>query len=243
MSANVACGSPRGLEAHTMIGNRRSIQFDSRVRRLGFGVACCLLLVTSPALAHPHVWVTIKEELIYAPDGALVGVRHAWTFDDMFSAYATQGVSARTKGRFTREELQPIAQLNVESLKEDGYYTYTWIDGQKQNVVFGDPTDYWFDYNPDTSELTLHMTLPLKAPLMAKQLVVEVYDPVFFVDFGLAGDSPVTLVTAPRQCSASTTRPGGSPAFVPGFNQLFTTSEANIGMGMRFASKISVQCP
>src|ERR1700692_1553371 len=36
----------------------------------------------SVAQAHPHVWITATSELIYAPDGSVTGVRHAWTFDD-----------------------------------------------------------------------------------------------------------------------------------------------------------------
>ncbi len=185
----------------------------------------------------------MKEQFVYGSNGALVGLHHAWTFDDMFSAYATQGLIAKTKGQFTREELQSLAKLNVESLKEDGYYTYMWLDGQKRTDLFDDPTEYWFDYNADTSELTLNVKLQLKSPVTAKQLVVEIYDPIFFVDFGLERDSPVELVTAPSQCSGSTTRPGGSPSYVPGVNQLFTASEANMGMGMNFSSKILVQCP
>ena len=31
-------------------------------------------------------------------DGSVVGVRHAWTFDDMFSAFAIQGIEAKKKG-------------------------------------------------------------------------------------------------------------------------------------------------
>ncbi len=226
-----------------MIGNSALMRIDTSVRRLTLGFACCVWLVASPALAHPHVWVTMKEELIYTPDGALVGIRHAWTFDEMFSAYATQGISAKTKGQFTREELQPLAKLNVESLKEDGYYTNTWIDGHKRNDVFEAPTEYWLDYDTEKTELTLHVTLPLRTPLTAKDLMIQIYDPIFFVDFGLNENEPVTLVTAPTQCAVSTSRPGGSPSFLPGVNQLFTKSDANIGMGMQFASKIAVRCP
>jgi ABC-type uncharacterized transport system substrate-binding protein len=40
----------------------------------------------------------------------MTGVRHAWTFDDMFSAYALQGISRAKKGQYTREELAPLAQ-------------------------------------------------------------------------------------------------------------------------------------
>jgi len=207
------------------------------------GLAVCLFTLASPAFAHPHVWVTIKEEFTYGPNGELLSVHHAWTFDDMFSAYALQGLTAKTKGQFTRDELQSLAKLNVESLKEDGYYTYAWVDGQKRSNLFDDPTDYWFDYNAATSELTLNVTLRLKSPISAKQLAVEIYDPVYFVDFGLDRDKPVELVTAPPQCAVSTTRPGGSPSYVAGVNQLFTASDANVGMGSNFASKILVQCP
>ncbi len=49
----------------------------------------------NPAQAHPHVWITASSELLYAPDGAITGVRHAWTFDDMFSTYALQGIETK----------------------------------------------------------------------------------------------------------------------------------------------------
>jgi ABC-type uncharacterized transport system substrate-binding protein len=87
-------------------------------RRIVFLIAglACLVASTPRAQAHPHVWVTMTSELLYAPDGSVTGVRHAWTFDDMFSAFATQGLEQKTKGQFAREELAPLAKVNVESL-------------------------------------------------------------------------------------------------------------------------------
>jgi ABC-type uncharacterized transport system substrate-binding protein len=75
-------------------------------------------LVSGPtgAQAHPHVWITATSELLYAADGSLTGVRHAWTFDDMFSTYALQGIESKVKGAYSHEELAPLAQTNVESL-------------------------------------------------------------------------------------------------------------------------------
>jgi lipoprotein-releasing system permease protein len=55
-----------------------------------------LLRAAGAASAHPHVWVTMKAEVVYAPDGSVTGVRHAWTFDDMFSVFATQGIDTKT---------------------------------------------------------------------------------------------------------------------------------------------------
>ena len=44
----------------------------------------------------------------------MTGVRQAWTFDDMYSAFATHGLEQKTKGLFTCEELAPLAQVDVE---------------------------------------------------------------------------------------------------------------------------------
>jgi ABC-type uncharacterized transport system substrate-binding protein len=64
------------------------------------------LLWAAPALAHPHVWVTARAELLYAADGKVTGVRHAWTFDKAYSAYVTQGLDADKDGKLTPEELK-----------------------------------------------------------------------------------------------------------------------------------------
>ena len=179
-----------------------------------------------------------------AADGTLTGIRHAWTFDETFSAFATQGLAAKVKGKFTREELKPLAETNIESLKEYRYFTYARIDGKKQKDAFDDPVDYWLEFDPKKTELTLHLTMPFKHPVSAKQLVIEVFDPEFFVDFGFADDNPVKLANAPVNCSVSTEKPE-DPSFTSTtkLGQLFSTSEANIGMGMNFANKISVECP
>jgi ABC-type uncharacterized transport system substrate-binding protein len=204
----------------------------------------CVVAATGRAGAHPHVWVTMNEELLYAPDGSVTGVRHAWTFDDMFSAFATQGIEAKTAGKFTREELKPLAQVNVESLKEYAYFTYAKINGKRQRDAFLDPVDYFLDYDPQATVLTLHFTLPFKAPVKAKALEVDVYDPEFFIDFGFAEKDPVRLVSAPVDCKVSIEKPHDDN-FPAAFrlDKSFMTSEANIGMGASFANTISVQCP
>jgi ABC-type uncharacterized transport system substrate-binding protein len=217
-------------------------------RRRRYSIECLLCLIAcawvTAAQAHPHVWATIRTELLYAPSGAVTGVRHAWTFDEMFSAFATTGIAAKTKGEFTRQELQPLAQVNVESLKEYAYFTFAYIDGKKQKNAFSGPIDYWLDYDPKATVLTLHFTLPFKKPVTTKRLLIEVYDPEFFIDFGFAEKDPVKLVDAPAQCKVSTEKPYDGNFQSPlSLSQLFIPNEANIGMGMNFANKISVQCP
>jgi ABC-type uncharacterized transport system substrate-binding protein len=212
----------------------------------GFGVVgliCFFLALTDRAEAHPHVWVTMREELLYAPDGSVTGVRNAWTFDDMFSSFALQGIEQKTKGTFSRGELAPLAQVNVDSLKEYAYFTYAKVNGKRQKDAFLPPTDYFLDYDPKDSTLTLHFTLGFKAPVKAKALEVEIYDEEFFIDFGFAPNNPVRLVGAPAGCTLSVDKPKDDnfPAELR-LDKNFATSEANAGMGADFSNKMSVTC-
>jgi ABC-type uncharacterized transport system substrate-binding protein len=203
-----------------------------------------LLAVTAPAQAHPHVWVTMSEELLYAPDGSVTGVRNTWSFDDMFSAFAIQGLESKTPGAFTREELGPLAQVNVESLKEYAYFTYAKVDGKRQPDAFLEPVDYFLDYDAKQAVLTLHFTLPFKNPVKAKALELDVYDPEFFIDFGFADKDPIRLVGAPAACTASVEKPHDEFfSMTARLNKAFASSEANIGMGASFANRIWVKCP
>src|SRR5882672_4676785 len=73
--------------------------FHRLVLLLGTALASVVIGAGS-ASAHPHVWVTMHSELVYAPDGTVTGVRHVWAFDDMFSTFATQGLESKKKNEF-----------------------------------------------------------------------------------------------------------------------------------------------
>lgn len=201
------------------------------------------LAFIAPARAHPHVWVTMKTELVYAPDGTLTGIRHAWAFDDMFSAFATQGMESKEKGKFTREELAPLAKVNVESLKEFGYFTFVTADGDK--VALTDPKDgeYYLDYT--NSILTLHFILPLKKPVKAKDLRVEIYDETIFVDFAFEKEKPVSAASLPSGCNVShelprelTFQESKKLAEIPADQK-----NTSMAWGAQLANKIYVKCP
>jgi ABC-type uncharacterized transport system substrate-binding protein len=213
----------------------------SKQARAGVAAALLSLLSITRADAHPHVWVTLHSEILYAPDGAMTAVRHAWTFDDMFSAYALQGIKHAKKGQYTREELTSLAQLNVNSLKEYDYFTFARGDGKK--LKFSGPVDYWLEYrNP---ELILHFTLPLKAPATAKAMQVEIYDPSIFVDFEFAKEKPVSLDGAPPQCLLTVDLPHQpTPAEQAKLSQLDVTPlDPSSAYGEIFANKMLVKCP
>ena len=192
-----------------------------------------------PASAHPHVWVTMHTELIYARDGSITGIRHHWAFDDMFSAFATQGLASKVKGQFTSEELAPLAKVNVESLKEYKYFTYITADGKKAELTDPAP-DYWLDFK-DTI-LTLNFTLPFKVPLKAKYMKIEIYDPTIFVDFEFAKKDPVHVDNFPHGCKADVVLPQ-ELTYAQGQKLSNEALASTFNWGAQFANKILVNCP
>lgn len=201
-----------------------------------------LIVMAEPARAHPHVWVTMHTELVYAADGTITGIRHAWSFDDMFSAFATQGYPSKVKGEFSREELEPLAKVNVESLKDYDYFTYVKIDGKK--VKLKDPAPGYYLAWKD-AVLTLHFTLPFEHPVKTREMVVDIYDPSIFVDFSFAKEKPAKLVDAPAGCKLDVALPR-EMTFAEGkaLSQI-PADQPNVAMaiGAEFANKLLVHCP
>jgi ABC-type uncharacterized transport system substrate-binding protein len=208
-----------------------------RLLLAGLLVACA-----GPAAAHPHIWVAMHEDVLFGPNGTVTGIRHHWTFDDMFSAFAVQGMTPKVKGQFSREELSPLAKVNIESLKEYGYFTYATVDGKK--AVFGDPLPgYWLDAKD--SILTLNFTVPFKTPVKAKLVRFEIYDPTIFVDFEFAKGDAVAAGGAQLPCRLDMVRPQqitNAQSAKLG-EQFFNALTAAQNWGEQYANKILVNCP
>jgi ABC-type uncharacterized transport system substrate-binding protein len=205
-------------------------------------VLASLVATVQLASAHPHVWVTMRSELVYGPDGTVTGVRHAWTFDDMFSAFATQGIDSKQRNVFTREELEPLAKTNVESLKDFDYFTVARINGKKVDFL-DPPSGYYLDYKDQI--LTLHFTLPLKTPMKAQDVQIEISDPSYFVDFSFEKDNAVALVGAPAGCKLQVARPEEmDPAMAAKLFQMAPDQKLDPSqyLGSQFANRILVKC-
>ena len=197
--------------------------------------------MTPGAQAHPHVWVTMRSEIVYTPDGTVTGVRHAWTFDDMFSAYALQGIETKAKGVFTREELAPLAEENVDVA--EGIRLLHARPRRRQ-------------------EGAVHRSGRLLARLQGLGADAALHAAA--EDAG-GGEEPVprnlrpgilssTSASASRTRSRSPARPRNAKSSIvrpdnsmfPSSQRLdknFQASEAFAGMGSRFANKIEVTCP
>ena len=107
--------------------------------------AVLAMLGTSPARAHPHIWVSYRTSVVYE-NGAVIGFRQSWTFDEYYTVMAIEGLDTNKDGKYTREELAELAKVNVEALKEFSYFTFPRLKGQ--DLAVAAPADYWLEHAP-----------------------------------------------------------------------------------------------
>jgi len=218
-----------------MSGDRRT--WRRAALGLAFGLAA-----PAPALAHPHVWVTVRSEIAFTPDKKVSAVIHDWVFDEMYSSFATQGLAPPGK-LVTRAEFAPLAKQNAGGLAEIGYFTTLKIAGKAMD--FGPVTDYWMQERPDHL-VEFHVTLPLKVPTpITRFLTLRVADPEFFIDFEFDDKDPVKLVSAPSGCVVTVAKP---KPLEPGDKQkltesFFTNLAPGTNFGFKMASAAIVACP
>lgn len=175
------------------------LRLRSRLLRRIAGAGAWLLLCL-PASAHPHLWVTVEATLLYE-NGAFVGIRHKWTFDEYYTTTSIEGLDKNGDGKYDRAELAELAKVNVDALKDFEYFTFPVLAGQA--LKLGEPSDYWHEHN--NSLLSLYFTVPFASPVLteAKGFSFSIYDPSFFIAFELAKtDRPVQLGSGtPQGCS------------------------------------------
>jgi ABC-type uncharacterized transport system substrate-binding protein len=199
-------------------------------------------LETSSALAHPHVWVTVRSHLLFSPNGKVTAVSHDWVFDEMYSSFATQGLApaGQLVGRST---FAPLARENAGGLAELGYYTTLKLDGR--TMEFAPVTDYWMEERPDHL-VAFHVTLPLKAPTPVGRFgSLLVADPEFYIDFEFDDGDGVVLDGAPPGCSTSLTKPKSLEASDKKTldESFFSGLAPGANFGFKMASRVILACP
>ncbi len=205
-------------------------------------LAAGLTGLAGSALAHPHVWVTASTTVLY-DHNTITGLQQAWTFDEFYTQMAIEGLDKNGDGKYDRQELAELAQVNVDGLKEFNYFTSAKLGADE--VKFKPPVDYWLEY-ADKKILTLHFTLPLEKPIAADAtgFAFSVSDPSYFIAFDLAKDNPVTLGPgAPPGCAATISDPSEGDTDAQKLNQAFANalgSNGSSGFGM--AKSVAVHC-
>lgn len=228
----------------TMLHTRTRPRTSRNATRAGFAALVAMAAFAGVAQAHPHVWVTVEATVLY-DKGTVVGLTHKWTFDEMYTAMAIQGLDTNNDGTYDRQELAELAQVNIDGLKEFDYFTFAKLGDAPQ--PFSQPKDYWLEYA--NGQLSLHLTTPLEKPVLAEAegLSFAVYDPSYFIAFDMAKTNPVRVSDgAPSGCAASLEVPKEDAELARKLGealQVGPTGSVGTDLGAAVTKSINVSCP
>jgi ABC-type uncharacterized transport system substrate-binding protein len=212
-----------------------------RLACIAMALAFAALASAMGAQAHPHVWVTVETEVLDDGQQGIAGFRHTWTFDEFYSSFAIQGMDKNSDGVYDREELKELADVNITSLQEFGFFTFPQLAGQQ--VECDRPKDYWLEHKDGT--LTLHFTLPLKEPApkaKRKDFHFTVYDPTFYVAFGFAKENPIRMAAGLAECKAEISKPEVQAPAKSLSESVTSQNDKLMGSGQAFAETVRLRC-
>lgn len=73
-------------------------------------IAGLLALAPVAAMAHPHIFVEARLEVVAAPDGTIQELRNIWRFDEVFSSSVVMDFDKNTDLKLEPNELAEVGK-------------------------------------------------------------------------------------------------------------------------------------
>jgi ABC-type uncharacterized transport system substrate-binding protein len=218
-----------------MAWNKRGLRAAAAVQ------GAALMLVPLQARAHPHVWITVKGEIVFDADRTVTEIRYDWSFDEAYSAYAVLGLEKDSNGNIASDGLKNTSIVNAQAFEDAQYFTFITSDGSK--IGFSGASDYRLGY--DNGRLNLAFRLHLRNPIPATHgFEIKIYDPTFFVSLTLSGaEDAIKAIHLPAECAVRISRPESLVDAQRAIaDEVFLRMEGNATYGARYANEADVTC-
>lgn len=149
------------------------------------------LLAAGPALAHPHVWVDTQVEIILNDANQATGVRIGWTYDNLYSLYiiGDMGLDPDWDGELTAEEEARLSGFDMKW--EPGFTGDIYVLLGEKELRLSGPQDWTARYI-DGRITSTHLRLFGPAAVGAGPLIIQAYDPGYYVAYTIPFDPVLT---------------------------------------------------
>ncbi|MFP5479969.1 MAG: DUF1007 family protein [Alphaproteobacteria bacterium] len=202
-------------------------------------------LAAGPALAHPHVWIDTKVEVILNERNEATGVRIDWTYDELYSLYviADRGLDPDGDEVLTEAE---VAQLSgFDMAWDEGFAGDTYALLGEAPLELSGPQEFSASYAEGKVTSSHLRVFAAPVPVGEVPLVIQAYDPGYYVAYSIPHDP---VLTGGAGCSAR--------VFVPDLDEAQETLLAALSeyapdvdleaefpaVGANFAEEVRVTC-
>ena len=211
-----------------------------------FGMALLALAALLPvpqALAHPHVWIESRSEIVFDETQKITGLRVHWVFDEFYSTFTREELDENQNGTLDGAELSDLMRDSMQSLHPFNYFTFVQVNGI--SVAFQPATDYEAEFRDDVLSMTFFLPLEAAVDPTKDDFSYSSYDPSYYIAIEPVGQDALRLVGAGASaCGYRRLEPDD-----PGIDTLslpeaaFTGEWGNSsGIGSLFATSFNVSC-
>jgi ABC-type uncharacterized transport system substrate-binding protein len=194
-----------------------------------------------PASAHPHAWIDVEVQVQFDSSARVRGLRMIWLFDEMYSAYITQGLVFSGAGKADSGQTTRILQVIMKNLARFHYMTR--VEAGTNEIRFGSPDEAAIDFKGRRLELTFTLSFALPLPAREIPVTYSVYDPSYYIEMLHAeSEEAIHLVNAPADCRYTLIPPRPDPVQVEKAAALDRTQSGGDGLGEFFAERVTIRC-
>lgn len=154
---------------------------------------CLSMAVPVMAPAHPHVFIDATLGLDYDASGTLTQVAVEWAYDEFYSLLIIEelGLDPDGDGRLTPDELTALQGFDADW--EAGFDGRLYLRSHDRPIALDPPREFAAQYQG--GRLISGHVRPVAGALSDDQpLVIQVYDPEYYVQFSLP--EPPTIAGA-----------------------------------------------
>ncbi|WP_454851788.1 DUF1007 family protein [Rhizobium binxianense] len=206
-------------------------------------MAGLLSLAPAAALAHPHIFVEARLEVVAGPDGSIQELRNVWRFDEVFSSSVVMDFDKNTDLKLEPNELAEVGKTVRDSLSDYDYYMNLTINGK--NITVQKPDIIHVDYKEGQLLMFFAVKPVEKMPLKGK-LTFGVYDPTLYTSIDFPTDNELAMVgDGFKSCKHDVVRPNPDEVISENKQSLtdaFFNDPTGTNMSKLFATKLEVTC-
>jgi len=189
--------------------------------------------------AHPHGWIDIHTEVLADAQGRVTGLRQAWLFDELYSAFILDEFEAEGVSRDAG--LARLLEEDITALAPFDYFTRLEVDGAPQEVG----TARAYANGVADGRIWLRFELPLAGPVdpAVEALRYAVFDPTYVTEILHRGDAPLALAEPlTERCDVALIEPDPPAELVSFAAMLDRGAEDDDGLGAHFAQWVELAC-
>jgi len=146
---------------------------------------CWIILHTSPAWPHPHVFIHTAVDAVF-DDKGVAGFRIRWVFDEMFSGMIRMDYDRNGNRQFEPGEVAAVEKGAFSNLKKFDYFVHIRIDEKPFRVQF--VKDFSAGLEGDQMTYSFFVPCHVRATPAQKEIRISVYDPEFYSSIFLIRD-------------------------------------------------------